>query len=129
MYINRTNNHIIKIKDEDLFLLLDRYNLENFEVLETLNGEKVYKNSSKCPFCEKYYKRNCMGCPFKQFEDFNYGEVIFGCENFLKLVMKVIDLDDIYCTVDEVVFYESASNKIHNSLQAVYDFFSSFKHI
>ena len=58
MYINRTNNHIIKIKDEDLFLLLDRYNLENFEVLETLNGEKVYKNSSKCPFCEKYYKRN-----------------------------------------------------------------------
>jgi hypothetical protein len=129
MYINKIKNYVIKIKDEDLFLLLERYNLDNFEVLEAVNGEKVYKNRTKCPFCEKYYKSNCMGCPFKHLETDMYGEIVFGCENALRLLMDGVDLDDIHYTADEVVFYESNGNRIVESIQSIYDFFSSFKHI
>lgn len=129
MYINKIGNHVIKIKDKDLFLLLDRYNLDNFKVMKTVSGEKVYKNISKWPFCEKHYQNNCMGCPFKLLETDSYGEIIFGCENTLKLLMKNVDLDDIYCTADEIIFYESDGTCVSDSIQSVHNFFNSFKYI
>ena len=129
MYVNKIGNYVIKIKDEDLFLLLDRYNLDNFKVMYTVGGEKVYKNISKWPFCEKHYQNKCMGCPFKLLEIDRYGEIIFGCENILRLLMGNVDLDDIHCTADEVIFYESNGSSISESIQAVYDFFSSFKYV
>jgi len=129
MYVNKVGNRLIKIKDEDLFLALERYNLDNFEVLETINGEKAYRNNANCPFCKKHFKNDCIGCPFKQFETQNYDELIYGCENLVKLLVPNLDLDDIHHGEDEIVFYESEGKHIKENIQSIYDFFSSFKQV
>jgi hypothetical protein len=129
MYVNKVGNRLIKIKNEDLLLALERYNLDNFEILETINGEKAYINKSNCPFCKKYIKNDCIGCPFKQFETQIYDELVYGCENLVKLLIPNLDLDDIYHKEDEIVFYESEGKYIKRSIQEIYDFFSSFKQV
>jgi len=129
MYVNKIGNRLIKIEDDDLLLLLERYNINNFEVLNTANGEIAYRNKTSCPFCKKYIKNDCIGCPFKQFETHNYDEIIYGCENLLMILTPTLSLDDIHYVENEIVFYESNGNRVKRNIQHIYDFFSNFKYV
>jgi len=129
MYVNKIGNRLIKIEDEDLLLLLERYNIDNFEILNTANGEIAYRNKAICTLCKKYIKNDCIGCPFKQFESHIYDEVTYGCENLLMMLVPTLSLDDIHHIEDEIIFYESNGSRIKQSIQRIYNFFSNFKHV
>ena len=128
MYLKKVHNTTVRINDDDLIGILDRYDLENYVIMKTVNGETAYKNRTKCPLCEKYYHKNCLGCPFKTFETVKYNEIVYGCEAALQL-MTGLNSNYANCNMDEVVFYGYNKDKIVGIINQMYEFFASFKYI
>ena len=129
MYVKRVLGKVVRIKDKYMEELLDRFDLNKFDILNTSGTGKAYRNKTECSFCEEHYYKSCQGCPFKQFEEEYNGDIRYGCSVMLENLSPTLGLNDVTFTSDHVTLHDDSGQKnaaMKGTILELQDFFKNF---
>jgi len=86
-YVAKWKGEKIILTKKDYKILLKRFNIENFQLIE---GH--YENEVTCSLCEKFIDNQCNGCTFNKLS----GGHNFGCIGIVNQISEEIKVSNKY---------------------------------
>ncbi len=95
-YVAKWKGREIVLTVEDYEILLERFDIRNFEIIA-----RLYRNKVICPLCKEYISEQCCGCTLDKF--YSLGRP--GCLEILDQIIEEIKTDQCLnlCT-SQIIF-------------------------